>query len=326
MIRIQIEKREQGSTLRRFLMKKLPKAPVSVFYQALRKNKIKIGTHRPKNLSEILKEGDEVLLYLTDEQLSGFGYGNPEKSGEDLLRPIPPALRAMKIPILYEDDQLLIVDKPAGIAVQKGSSDPYSLTEKMLEYLGISAEENQSSYRPSFCHRIDKNTRGLLIMAKTLQAHHAVDYLIKNRLIHKYYLAIVEGVPKKWEDETTLIHGYRKDRKTNQARLTFAVESLPEGYVLCESRVRLIRSEGGLSLVRVELITGKSHQIRAQLSFEGYPILHDGKYGSGFSYRQMLLSYELFFEEAPSPIEYMKGQRIRAALPDAFSSLIKAKQ
>ena len=205
VIRIEIRPEEAGRRVLRFLEIILPGAPKSFLFKALRQNKFKINGRHARDEKAVLKAGDVVECYLTDEQLSDFGYGKAreEKSPQKKL------LLPGKIRIVYEDKDLLVVDKPAGIATQKSSRDDISLTEIMRDRI-LSENREQSSYHPSFCHRLDKNTSGLLIMAKTLEAHQAVPRMLEERLVRKYYLAIVCGTSTAWEQETRLIHRYEK--------------------------------------------------------------------------------------------------------------------
>ena len=320
MIRIEIREAESGRRIDRFIKILLPKVPASFLHRALRENKIKINRRKPKSLAETLSYPATVELFFTDDQLRDFGY-QPD------AMPVSSANKqaGRNLKILYEDSQLLIVDKPVGIAVQKGPKDPVSLTEIALDYLQAQGETKTVTYRPSFCHRLDKNTGGALVMAKTLEAHHAIDNMLKGRALKKYYLAIAEGNPVRWENEVLLRHLYEKDPKRNMAFLKpfdgTSEQGLTENdhqktVVSCNVR-KLCALTGGKSLLKVELLSGKSHQIRSQLAFEGFPLAGDPKYGNGTPGKsvQMLLAYELFFEDPPDPLRYLKGKRFYASIP-----------
>ncbi len=314
MIHREISPEEAGRKLVRYLEILLPKAPRSFIFKAIRSNRIKINGKHPKDEKLVLNTGDQIDLFLTDEQLEDFGCGKEKTKHE-------PSFQNKKfpdIPIIYEDDRILIVDKPVGIATQKGPNDPVSLTEMMREYISSnSGKQSLSSYHPSFCHRLDKNTSGLLIMAKTLQAHQAIERMLKERLIRKYYLAVVRGRADKWKEETRLVHCYQKDPKTNQAVLS---PWRGEG-IRCESSVLMIDSSKDQSVVRVDLLTGKSHQIRAQLAYEGFPIMGDGKYDhSSHIFRQQLSAYELFFEKTDPFFDDLRGKHFYSHLSDSFEN------
>ena len=313
VIRIEIRPEEAGRRVLRFLEIILPGAPKSFLFKALRQNKFKINGRHARDEKAVLKAGDVVECYLTDEQLSDFGYGKAreEKSPQKKL------LLPGKIRIVYEDKDLLVVDKPAGIATQKSSRDDISLTEIMRDRI-LSENREQSSYHPSFCHRLDKNTSGLLIMAKTLEAHQAVSRMLEERLVRKYYLAIVCGTSTAWEQETRLIHRYEKNERQNKAVLS---EWKGEGSK-CECIVRMINHTGDRSLIRIELLSGKSHQIRAQLAYEGFPIENDGKYNDeSRQFCQSLCAYELFFEKSLPPLQKLEGKRFFSDLPDRYKKL-----
>ena len=226
MIELVIAPQEAGRKLGRLMEHLMPAVPKSFLYKAIRQNKIKIDRKKPADLSVVLQAGNVVQIYLTDEQLKEFGYraGNVQKQKAETGR----GEKKEPLRVLYEDDQLLIVFKPAGIATQKGKNDPWSFTDAALEYLHAKGEGMFGTYRPSFCHRLDKNTAGALIMAKTLEAHHRVDELLSSRKIHKYYLAVTESEAPEWQEETTLVNGYRKDHVKNMAEIVPFQEPLPD--------------------------------------------------------------------------------------------------
>ena len=307
MITVTIKKEEAGRRLARFLEKLFPKAPRGLFHKALRNKKIKINGKKPEDLSVIVNAGDEIRIFFTDEQLVSFGYKQVvEKNISNILYP--------SVPILYEDTHLLVLDKPVGMLSQKSKPEDVSLNE-----IGCSMiEQNQGSlqgYRPGVCNRLDRNTSGVVIMAKTLQAGQAISKMFRDHCLGKFYWAIVEGVPQKWKTETTLIHGWNKDESKNKALLVKWNENL-NGYQRVESRVKMLKSFDTYSLVEIQLLTGKSHQIRSQLAAEGYPILQDGKYNSNAKeYKQMLVAKRLEFWNCIEPLQYLQGKKIEASLP-----------
>lgn len=316
MICLTIQKEEAGRKLARFLEKIFPKAPKSLFYKALRNRKIKLNGKKPEDLSVTLQIGDELRLFFTEEQLASFGYVNHE----EVQKPSPgfPA-----VPVLYEDDLLLILDKPAGMLSQKSGPEDVSLTEIGREMLRERGYRFSSGYRPGVCNRLDRNTSGAVIMAKSLEAGQAVSAMLKDHSLGKYYWALVEGIPKAWIEETVLENGWRKNKHSNKAELTDWNENV-SGFQRIESRVRLLKEYGAYSLVEVQLITGKSHQIRSQLAWAGYPIVQDGKYNAlSNAYRPMLVARRLEFAACPPPLEYMNGKIIEAEIPPAMAALLR---
>ncbi len=310
MIVITIQKEEAGRKLARFLEKLMPKAPRGIFHKALRNKKIKVNGKKPEDLTIVLQAGDEIRLFFTDEQLSSFGYEKPQnrrQTSSDL-----PA-----VPVIYEDDYLLILDKPAGMLSQKSRPDDISLNE-----IGCHMIEKRSGrlqgYRPGVCNRLDRNTAGAVIMAKTLEAGQAVSLMLREHRLGKFYWALVEGCPKKWQTETSLVHGWSKDESQNKASLVSWAQEL-EGYHRIESKVKLLEIYDTYSLVEIQLLTGKSHQIRAQLAKEGHPILQDGKYNPmSKEYRPMLVAKRLEFWNCPEPLRYLEGKKLEASTPSAM--------
>ena len=314
MITINVQKEEAGRKLARFLEKLFPKAPKGIFHKALRNKKIKINGKKPTDLSVCINEGDEIRIFFTEEQLDTFGY--TQFSKQNALNFTFPS-----VPILYEDDQLVIFDKPAGMLSQKSKPEDVSLNEIGCAMI----EQTQGSmlgYRPGVCNRLDRNTAGAVIMAKTLQASQAVSRMLREHRLGKFYWALVEGVPNKWKEQISLIHGWQKDVQHNKASLVPWIDGL-EGYQRIESRVRLLKSYDTYSLVEIQLLTGKSHQIRSQLACEGYPILQDGKYNPSVKeYRPMLVAKRLEFLNCIEPLQYMEGRKIEASLPKTMEKLI----
>ena len=315
MIQIMIQKEEAGRKLSRFLEKLLPRAPRGLFFKALRNKKIKVNGKKPEDLAMILQTGDEVRIFFTDEQLESFGF--TEKTS---AISIPGAFPI--VPIIYEDENLLILDKPAGLLSQKSKPEDISLNE-----IGCRMIEEKSGghlgYRPGVCNRLDRNTAGAVIMAKTLEAGQAVSLMLREHRLGKFYWALVQGIPAQWLQEKTLIHGWKKDEVKNKAELIEWKDDL-QGYQRIESRVKLLQSFEEYSLIEICLLTGKSHQIRSQLAWEGYPILQDGKYNAATKeFRPMLVAKRLEFNHCPEVLKYMEGKVVEAATPKAMIQYFK---
>ncbi len=314
MIEFIIQKEEAGRKLARFLEKLMPAAPRGIFHKALRNKKIKVNGKKPEDLTITLQAGDEVRLFFTDEQLSSFGYVQQRKT-----RPLPSDLPA--VPVIYEDDHLLILDKPAGMLSQKSKPEDISLNEIGCHMIEQRCGRRQG-YQPGVCNRLDRNTAGAVIMAKTLEAGQAVSKMLREHLLGKFYWALVEGCPDKWYNETTLVHGWLKDETRNKVSLVSWSQDL-KGYQRIESRVKLLESYDTYSLVEIQLLTGKSHQIRSQLAKEGHPILQDGKYNPmAKEFRPMLVAKRLEFWNCPGPLEYLEGKKLEAATPIAMQQYL----
>ena len=313
MIEFVIQKQEAGRQLARFLEKIFPKAPRSLFFKALRSQKIKVNGKKPKELSFILQENDVVRLFFTDEQLVSFGYKEREEE---------PSLSLPAVPVLYEDENLLILDKPAGLLSQKSKPQDISLTEIGRQMI-VSQNGASISYRPGVCNRLDRNTSGAVILAKNVESGQAIAQMLREHTLQKFYWALVEGTPEPWRRRTHLIHAWRKDEKNNKAIL-IAYQKEERGYQQVESYVRLLQRYDRYSLVEIQLLTGKSHQIRSQLAYEGYPLIGDGKYNQkAKQFAPMLVAKRLVFKNCPDPLKYLEGRVVEAYLPPSMQKYVE---
>ena len=230
-----------------------------------------------------------------------------------------------KLNIVYEDENILLVDKRPGLAVHPHDGAEYgrTLIDHIQAYLYQKREwspRSENSFTPALCNRIDRNTGGIVIAAKTAEALRVMNQKIKDRELDKRYLAIVEGTPKPREGS---LKGYLfKDAKKNRV---FVTDTPQPGSKTCQTNYRTLASANGLSLVECELITGRTHQIRAQFAHAGHPLLGDGKYGKldkrfDRNY-QALYSYRLTFTfttDAGS-LNYLNGKSFQAAQVDFVS-------
>ncbi len=297
---------EAGRKLDRYLLKIFPKAPKSYLFKALRTNKIKVNGRKPLDLNYMLQENDVVSIFFTEEQWEQFA---PSKKVSTLPK--------REIPVLYEDENLVIFDKPVGLLSQKDHTGQPSLNEYGVEIIQEHDGKLTPGFTPGVCNRLDRNTAGAVIMAKNLQSARAIQKIIEDKSLGKYYIAIVEGnVP--WM-EKNLIGYWKKDEKTNQACI-YAQQKPGTSRVEC--RVENLQSGLKYSVLRIQLLTGKSHQIRVQLAAEGFPIVGDSKYGQGKGTYQMLCAKELVFPACPEPLAYMKGKRIEASYPEHMKKFL----
>ncbi|MBP3233282.1 MAG: RluA family pseudouridine synthase [Eubacterium sp.] len=292
MQEILITKNEEGYKLKKLCKNYLSEAPDSFIYKMLRKKNIKLNGKKADG-SEILEKGDIVNFYLSDETIQSF-----QKSGVTNNREKVSSVRAEDI--IYEDEDIIIVNKPSGILSQKSKADDISINEMILQYLldnGKINNESLMTFKPSVCNRLDRNTSGLILAGKTPAGSKYLSQIIKNRSIRKYYQAVVKGQAKlKGIYKAHL----KKDENNNQVDISDKGFIIETGFEVLEYNKEL-----DITYLRVELITGKSHQIRAHLAYLGYPIIGDTKYGNKNTneyfrknYKiksQMLTAYEVIF-------------------------------
>ena len=288
MKELTIQHNDAGQRLDRFLAKAVPLLPASLAQKYIRIKRIKLNGARAERDTR-LKEGDVLQLYINDEF-----FDKPREDNAYLTVASP------KLNIVYEDDQILLVDKRPGLAVHPHDGAEYgrTLIDHIQAYLYQKHEwspRSENSFTPALCNRIDRNTGGIVIAAKTAEALRVMNQKIKDREMDKRYLAIVEGTPKPKEGS---LKGYLfKDAKQNRV---FVTDTPQPGSKSCQTDYRILSSANGLSLVECKLITGRTHQIRAQFAHAGHPLLGDGKFGkldNRFARNyQALYSYRLRFD------------------------------
>ncbi|MBQ2323769.1 MAG: RluA family pseudouridine synthase [Oscillospiraceae bacterium] len=303
MREFQIGKNDAGQRLDRFLAKAVPLLPASLAQKYIRLKRIKLNGARAARDAR-LQEGDVLQCYLNDEF-----FETPSEENAYLT------IAAPKLNIVYEDENLLLLDKPVGLLCHADEREKVNtLANHMLAYLYQKREwrpREENAFTPALCNRIDRNTGGIVIAAKNAEALRILNEKIKAREIDKFYLCICLGrvQPPKGRIECFL----RKDEKSNQVRVYH--HPVPDG----RSAVTLyetLQTRGGLSLVRVELLTGRTHQIRASFADLGCPLLGDGKYGRGEVNRhygesaQALYSYRLrfAFPTDAGALNYLRGK------------------
>ena len=296
---------DAGQRLDRFLAKAVPLLPASLAQKYIRLKRIKRNGARAERDTR-LEAGDVLQLYINDEF-----FDKPREDNAYLT------VAAPKLTIVYEDEHILLVDKRPGIAVHPHDGAEYgrTLIDHIQSYLYQKREwrpREENSFTPALCNRIDRNTGGIVIAAKTAMALRVMNQKIKDREMDKRYLAIVEGTPKPREGS---LKGYLfKDEKKNRV---FVTDKMQPGAKTCQTNYKVLSSRDGLSLVECELITGRTHQIRAQFAHAGHPLLGDGKYGKlnkkfDRNY-QALYSYKLTFtfDTDAEGLDYLNGKSFR---------------
>ena len=300
---ITVNKNDAGQRLDKFLSKAVKGLPTSMMYKLIRTKKIKVNRKRTEQ-KYILVEGDEIQLFIKEEF-----FDSPEKDMGALERIVP------KLNILYEDENIMLLNKRPGVLVHEDSeAGENTLIMHVKAYLCQKGEYDpytEQSFAPALCNRIDRNTGGIVIAAKNAEALRVMNEKIKNDELTKTYLCLVHGVPKKRSSE---LRGYlRKDSKNNTVEVR---DNEFPGSKQIITRYRVLEAYGDSSLLEVDLITGRTHQIRAHMSHIGHALVGDGKYGvnrderaKGYKY-QALYAYKLYFKSTDneSVLSYLEGK------------------
>lgn len=367
MYQVIITNREAGQRFDKYLHRILPNAGSGFLYKMLRKKNITLNDRKADG-SEKVTEGDCVKIFFAQETLDKFMGRHSDGASDSVCAPKQESGFAGKagrmaetasymqefhrayrqladITVIYEDDHILIADKPAGILSQKAVKADLSLNEWLIGYLlekGDISEEEFALYKPSVCNRLDRNTSGMVLCAKTLKGAQLLGSLLKERTLHKYYQLYVKGIIV----EEKLIEGYlHKDAKRNKVTIKPFPGSSDHGGVpeldagkknglgniedaYIQTRYTPLRQEPDKTLLEVELITGKPHQIRAHLASTGHPLLGDYKYGDrawNEKYRQqfgvrsqLLHAYKVVFPPLDAPFADLGGRTFYCELPEIF--------
>lgn len=300
MREITVTTNDSGQRLTKFLCKAFPLFPQGLMFKYIRKKSIKVNGKRTEH-NYILAEGDIISLYVNDDLLLAADEDKAYLSVSG------------NIDVVFEDENILLINKPAGLLVHSDDSECIdTLVAKMQRYLydrGEYQPENENSFAPALCNRIDRNTSGIVIAAKNAEALRIMNKIIKERTLTKRYLCAVHGSLKQ-------INGTLKNylRKNSSENKVYIEKSKTADNVTAITSYRVLCESNGLSLVEAEILTGRTHQIRAQFANIGHPLLGDTKYGLnkantpyGFKH-QALTSYYLRFDKADGALSYLTGK------------------
>lgn len=327
-----ISKSQDGTKVIKYCQKVLPNAGSSFLYKMLRKKNI-TKNGKKCDANDLLQTGDVIRFFFADETFDKFSQGAAIRGAVSESEGTPrfASMGLQKDRILYEDEDVLFYNKPEGMLSQKAKEQDSSLNEYFLQYLldekKLTAEELRT-LKPSVCNRLDRNTSGIVICGKSHKGLTVMNEMLKDRTLKKYYQCIVLGR----FTEAILVKGYlKKDDKTNVVTIQSKVF---DGADYIETEIEPVLPLNGYTLLRIHLITGKPHQIRAHLAYMGFPIIGDYKYGDrGVNDRlkrqfglqhQLLHARQLMFPDEMKQLGQLAGKEILAPLPAQFEKILTA--
>ena len=326
MEEIIIDNKTEDQRLDKYLKRYMPKAAASFLYRMLREKKIKVNGKKTDG-NYILKNRDVISIFFSDETMKKFK-GRPEGEGGSSNAKEERILNAKKFSqrIIYEDGDVLIYDKPAGMLSQRAGREDISVCEYLIDYLICSNFIDVNSlrfFKPSAVNRLDRNTSGLIVCAKSLHAAQRLSEMFVSRSLEKHYLALAYG---KVDEKAHICAYLKKDGRTNRVDVSACKK---DGYDKIETVYRPLGYMDKATLLDVELITGKSHQIRAHLSAGGHPLIGDRKYASkessGFAKdpgRQFLHAYKIIFPKCGGCLENISERSFEAPLPKELKNVL----
>lgn len=312
---IEIGSNEAGQRLDKFLRKLLKDVPLSAIFKALRKGDIRVNGSKQKEKYVLVERDQLVIKYIQS---------NAKKNKAKNFQMVDPS----KLRIIYEDENMVLVEKWPGVLVHSDKKDgPASLNDYVLSYLykkGDYTPESEITFTPAPCNRLDRNTSGIVFFGKNFESLKLLNEMIRERTVKKYYCALVKGRIKDRKYEAYIT----KDEEYNKS--TVYNENKPNTKKIAMD-VKTIESNGAYSLIEIELITGRSHQLRAHLAFLGNPIVGDFKYGDrelnsfyenkyGLNY-QFLYAYKVTFKDVPEKFSYLKNKTVAETLPPIFRKI-----
>lgn len=329
-----VKENQAGQRLDKFLHKYLPQAGTGFLFKMLRKKNITLNGKKAEG-KEILELNDKVQCFFSEETFAKFSgregtsFEVVSAMGIDVTEYVQ-AYEGLKIPpdaILYEDSHVLVLNKPAGILTQKAGESDKSLNEWMIGYLlhaGKITAEELALFKPSVCNRLDRNTSGLVLCGISLKGSQELSKLIRDREVKKYYRTIVKGVLKQG---AVLKGSLQKNTTRNMVTVNIGGSEIRTAY----EPLQVLQKE--LTYLEVELITGKTHQIRAHLSSIGHPLMGDTKYGNkvlnqkvekryGQCY-QLLHAYRLEFPKLEGTLSALSEKQLVAPLPGTFQKILE---
>lgn len=313
-----VQQSEEGQTLEKYIQKLLVSAPMSFIYKLFRKKDVKVNGHH-EDRKFIVSANDELSIYIKEEQFEEF-LKEKEFQASDTIKDW----------IVYEDDNVLFINKPRGLLVQKSAPQDKSLDQMVCEYLIYMGEYDPNkdlAFKPGPAHRLDRNTSGIVAFGKTHDALELLFELFKDHeLINKHYLALVVGRMEKEKDSINV--PLKKDEKNNRV----TVAPLDKGGKTAKTVYKVIKQYEDYSLLDVTLLTGRTHQIRVHLSYINHPIVGDSKYGDFSMNRifkdkyhfanQFLHAYKLGFGDLPKPLTNLSRKEFTAEPNEEIANIL----
>lgn len=297
-----IAKNDANQRVDKFITKTVPNLPTSLMYKYLRTKRIKLNGKRA-DISTRLNEGDLLSMYINDE------FFEKSETIYDFMG------ASKKLDIVFEDENIVLLDKKVGLLSHPDDVEFVdTLISRLKRYLYENGEynpDNENSFTPALVNRIDRNTGGIVIAAKNAESLRILNQKLKDRELEKYYLCVVHGI---LDNKKDTLEGYLiKDESKNKVTVS---KNKKVGSKEIKTKYKVLSENKGLSLVEVELLTGRTHQIRAHFAFIGHPLLGDGKYGSSkqnkaYGYKkQFLYSYKLKFDFSTDAgiLNYLSGK------------------
>ena len=335
---VNVGKNEAGQRLDRILTRLFPNAGKGFIFKMLRKKNIVLNGKKAEG-TEKLNEGDEIKIFLSDETFAkmsgqnevGANSGSSENEPETFKKPQNGSsgrdfARMISDMTVYEDEDIIVLNKPEGVLSQKAKDSDISLNEMLTAYMlekGEIDEEQLRTFKPSMCNRLDRNTTGLICGGKSLKGLQFLSEIFRDRTVDKYYLCVVKGKVEGFKR----IEGYLvKDEKTNTVKVQKQQGGKDAVHIVTEYRP--VKKEEDRTVLEVKLITGKSHQIRAHLASIGHPIAGDAKYGDPVFNKwakkhygaesQMLVAYRLVFPKECRGFSRLNGMEITLPVEKQF--------